>query len=1125
MRLLWPMNRADLWAAGVAGFVAMAVYGWTAAPGVTFKDSGELIVAAVHLGVPHPTGYPLWTILAGLFSWLPLGSAAREVNLFSGVCAAFATALVAALIANLGRHSGRSPWVSGGIAVSTSLVFAFSVCVWSQAVFAEVYTLHIAVAAVLWWALYRWFRDPAWRWGFLVCVFLVALGMTNHHLMLALAPLPLFLAFWTDRRAIWELTGYSAAAGALLFLGFGALSAQSTIWETALRTGQLAVVAIIALILMRSRLTAWRTGLWILPVVALGLLPYLYMPWASSTNPPMNWGYARTTDGFFYSVNRSPYRGPLTAQLQGTLGRLVGTEEDSGETDTGLGQRVSLLGQFALRYLVETTKSFTSLTWILVAAALWVARRAGPMRPWVLTLGMGFLLSAFFQPASAALAGSAGRLEWNLQMPYLGYSYLPLALLAGLGANALAGWVGRRRSWGPAALASGLFLLPAVGLDRNHSSCNQRHHDFALEYGREMIDPMPTGSVLFGGSDPGRFIPTYMIFGESFEKKRFKADPDFDRRDVYLITQTQLYSRFYRQYIRDHYGEDRPEVGFLGRLLGRHEQYPAKPLNFPTEEQVAEILQTMSNRQLPLNTLAPALAEWIFLNNRDEHEFFVEESIPMPWTKPYAVPSGPIVRLAREPLKELPEEAVAINRSYWRQLGERLQQNPLFEDDFDARIAYSDLRFRLARIYQSHGLSAEAEFAYQQALQLMPRELNSLATYTDFLIRHRRPAEALELVSEFAAEHPTLARLHRQALLHQQTDQIQGAAHTQFLLAPADDNAFRNILSLAQDKERDPARMARLREDLQRWEQRPGDAIVFRRILAAYRQWKLDGLGDHLALRFLRQTRSPRATQLIIADQLLADPRLNDASRALRIELAGRGLDSGETELARKLLRGDDREDAEVALLLKREKEIRVAQVALQPLLLRLAAVENISQEALDSLSTSAAGRSPGLAEEVIELSRILRRYLKDSRSPRRLEALVTTLRRLHLPEDARGILTQQTDAPQVTLVQALRLAANDLLPQELAPLADALEARSPSTLSPWLALAGFRLASHDQVGLRRAIAWILERSGPRGLLDQFRGDPQLAPLVEDPRFLLFVEQALSTEPPNKRVNNKGTPP
>jgi len=61
--------------------------------------------------------------------------------------------------------------------------------------------------------------------------------------------------------------------------------------------------------------------------------------------------------------------------------------------------------------------------------------------------------------------------------------------------------------------------------------------------------------VLFGGTDPGRFCPTYMIFCDSFVPSNClpPMDPNFDRRDVYLITQNALADGTYLNYIRAHY--------------------------------------------------------------------------------------------------------------------------------------------------------------------------------------------------------------------------------------------------------------------------------------------------------------------------------------------------------------------------------------------------------------------------------------------------------------------------------------------------------------------------------------------------------------------------------------------
>ena len=48
------------------------VYLQTLARTVGFIDSGELATVPFVLGIAHPTGYPFWTLLARLFTLLPL---------------------------------------------------------------------------------------------------------------------------------------------------------------------------------------------------------------------------------------------------------------------------------------------------------------------------------------------------------------------------------------------------------------------------------------------------------------------------------------------------------------------------------------------------------------------------------------------------------------------------------------------------------------------------------------------------------------------------------------------------------------------------------------------------------------------------------------------------------------------------------------------------------------------------------------------------------------------------------------------------------------------------------------------------------------------------------------------
>src|SRR5262245_45559461 len=81
----------------VCAGLALLLYGWSAAPGLTWAheaaDGGELLAAAWSRGVPHPPGYPLYTVLLRLWltagRWLnPAGDLARFGNLLSVLCAA-----------------------------------------------------------------------------------------------------------------------------------------------------------------------------------------------------------------------------------------------------------------------------------------------------------------------------------------------------------------------------------------------------------------------------------------------------------------------------------------------------------------------------------------------------------------------------------------------------------------------------------------------------------------------------------------------------------------------------------------------------------------------------------------------------------------------------------------------------------------------------------------------------------------------------------------------------------------------------------------------------------------------------------------------------------------------------
>src|SRR5688572_7514488 len=155
-------------------------------------------------------------------------------------------------------------------------------------------------------------------------------------------------------------------------------------------------------------------------------------------------------------------------------------------------------------------------------------------------------------------------------------------------------------------------LMPLYAIFGHWSENEQRGHLFGFWFGHDMFTPpfkgkdgkltysraereelMKTGegkaliypemtrdAILFGGTDPGRFCPTYMIFCESFIAPKDRRNPEFDRRDVYIITQNALADGTYLQYIRAHYNRStEPDQPFFSVLMRSEKE---RELNFRT---------------------------------------------------------------------------------------------------------------------------------------------------------------------------------------------------------------------------------------------------------------------------------------------------------------------------------------------------------------------------------------------------------------------------------------------------------------------------------------------------------------------------------------------------------------
>src|SRR6185295_14629637 len=89
------------WVTAVLVFIG---YWITLAPDLTLEDSGELAVASMYAGVPHPPGYPVWTLYSWVFTkLLPFSNIAWRVGVSSAFAAAMACGLIALMVS---RGSG-----------------------------------------------------------------------------------------------------------------------------------------------------------------------------------------------------------------------------------------------------------------------------------------------------------------------------------------------------------------------------------------------------------------------------------------------------------------------------------------------------------------------------------------------------------------------------------------------------------------------------------------------------------------------------------------------------------------------------------------------------------------------------------------------------------------------------------------------------------------------------------------------------------------------------------------------------------------------------------------------------------------------------------------------------------
>jgi len=149
--------------AGLALGVPLLVYLRTLTPTVPFWDSGEFIATSFILGLPHPPGSPVYTMIGRLVCLLPFGTAAWRVNSLSAIFSAL-TCLLTYLVVS---RTLQRWWASENPRLSTPFLcaigglvaaffMAFSNSFWDNAIEAEVYAFSVFLIMACVWLAFRW---------------------------------------------------------------------------------------------------------------------------------------------------------------------------------------------------------------------------------------------------------------------------------------------------------------------------------------------------------------------------------------------------------------------------------------------------------------------------------------------------------------------------------------------------------------------------------------------------------------------------------------------------------------------------------------------------------------------------------------------------------------------------------------------------------------------------------------------------------------------------------------------------------------------------------------------------------------------------------------------------------
>ena len=188
--------KTDSLALAAAVLGPLAIYVLTLSHGVALEDDGLFLMAGAHLGIAHPPGYPIYTLILHLFMQLPFGTPAFLGHLSSAVLGALACGGVYLCARLLG--------VAALPALAAAWLFGVSEHVWSQSIIAEVYSLNSLFFFAIYALLLYGLKGKQRLWALIVAAALYGMSLANHWPLMILAAPGLFLLILPAGKAMFR---------------------------------------------------------------------------------------------------------------------------------------------------------------------------------------------------------------------------------------------------------------------------------------------------------------------------------------------------------------------------------------------------------------------------------------------------------------------------------------------------------------------------------------------------------------------------------------------------------------------------------------------------------------------------------------------------------------------------------------------------------------------------------------------------------------------------------------------------------------------------------------------------------------------------------------------------------